>query len=99
MITEITIREGMYYCYQDEKYFYAWLEGIPAVKSVSGTPAGLTVAIELEEFDLDCFADLIGLLMRYGLDMRPLKACVTPQNEAWARDRTKFWFNKIFEDG
>ena len=95
MITEITIREGSYYCYQDEKYFYAWLEDIPAVKSVKGTPTGLAVAIEMDKFDIDCFADLIGLLRCYGLDMQPLRGCVTPQNEAWARER----YSKIFEDG
>lgn len=99
MILKIVIREKTYYCYQDEKHFFGWLEGIPSVKSVTGEPAGLAIAIEMDEFDLDDFADLIGLLMRYGLDMRPLRACVTPQNEAWVRDRTAFWYSKIFEDG
>jgi hypothetical protein len=41
--------------------------------------------------------ELIALLYRYGLDMRPLASFRTERNAAWfANDRRKFWHARVF---
>ena len=42
-MARVVIREGFYYCYQDEKHFYEWLESIRAVRKVVGGPGELTI--------------------------------------------------------
>ena len=34
----ILIKEPLLYCYQDEKHFFGWLEGLKALKGMKRTP-------------------------------------------------------------
>jgi hypothetical protein len=36
-----------YYCQTDENHFFAWLQSIPVVKEVKGTPSGLELIVQL----------------------------------------------------
>jgi hypothetical protein len=96
MSTELIIRESMYYCYQDEKHFFEWLESISAVKSVVGGPQGLSIQIADTGLDRDDWADLLGLFMRYGIDMSGLRDLVTPEYETWLKDPDKYWYSKMW---
>jgi hypothetical protein len=98
MASEFSIRESHYYTYQDEKRFYEWLESIPGVERVFGSPKGLTIRLADAGLDIDDWADLTALLIRYGIDMRILRDLVTPENEAWIKDRKRFWYVGIFGD-
>jgi hypothetical protein len=96
MSREVTIRESFYYCYQDEKHFFRWLESIPSVKRVVGGPKGLTIQFKAKGPDRDDWADLLGLLARYGIDMRPLRVLVTPEHESWLKDPRKYWHSMMW---
>ena|SRR5216684_2662314 len=98
MSKEFSIRESHYYTYQDEKRFYEWLESIPGIERVFGGPKGLTIQLSDAGLDIDDWADLTALLVRYGIDMRVLRDLVTPENEAWIKDPKRFWYSKVFGD-
>src|SRR5712664_420048 len=96
MRRELTIRESYYYCYQDEKHFFRWLESIPSVKRVTGGPKGLTIQFKASGLDRDDWYDLIGLFARYGIDMRGLRDFVTPEHENWLKDPQKYWHSMMW---
>jgi len=96
MSNQFTIRESHYYTYQDEKHFYEWLESIPGVERVLGGPQGLTIQLADAGLDIDDWADLTALLVRYSIDMRVLRDLITLENEVWIKDPKRFWYSKIF---
>jgi hypothetical protein len=96
MQSELVIRESPYYCYLDEKNFFAWLESISAVKSVAGGPKGLTIEFVDAGLARDDWADLLGLFARYGIDMAGLRDLVTPEHEAWLKDPDKYWHARLW---
>lgn len=96
MRNEFTIKETHYYTYQDEKHFFKWLNSISGVEKVVGGPKGLTIHLTTKGLDIDDWADLSALLVRYGIDMSAMRGLVTPENEAWVKDPKRFWYAKIF---
>ena len=66
------------------------------MESVKGGPQGLTIRIAEKGLDRDDWADLLGLLARYGLDMRPLQALITPEHEAWLKDPDAYWYASMW---
>lgn len=95
----IIIREpGPFYSPLDEDYFFEWLQSIPVVKEVNGVKGGrLEITIE-EPVNEECLADLMAVLSRYSVDLKPLKSLCAPNNEKWFRDPNKYWYPAIFED-
>ena len=95
-IKELIIQEGKYYSQADEKAFYDRLNQLRCVKSVRGEPDGLHIALSRPPTQMQ-LQELIALLYRYGLDMRPLASLPTERNAAWfANDRKMFWHAKVF---
>ena len=99
MTRELIVRESFYYCYQDEKHFFHWLESIPSVKSVVGGPRGLAIRFADAGLDRDDWADLLGLFARYDIDMRGLRDLVTSEHETWLKDPTNHWHEKMWGPG
>lgn len=94
---KITIREPVpYFSEGDEDSFFHWLKSIDAVEDFVGTPKGLEITLT-EPVDDFSLRELIGLLRRYGLDMKWLRKLRTPQNEAWFVDEKKFWHDAVFK--
>jgi len=80
----------------DEKSFFDRLQALRCVVSVVGAPDGLHVLLSKPPTDLQ-LRELIALLYRYDLDMRPLAALRTERNAAWFSDRKKaFWHSSVF---
>ena len=84
-----------YYCEADEEHFFAWLENIPAIKIVTGTPKGLTLTIE-EPIDKLSFYELVGLLTRYQLDRSCLRPLCESQADPWFADTKNYWYASVF---
>jgi hypothetical protein len=94
----IVIKEpGPFYSPQDEDYFFEWLQSISEVKEVSRVKGGLQVTIE-EPVNEGCLADLMAVLSRYSVGLKPLKALCAANNEKWFRDPLKYWYLEIFGD-
>ena len=93
---ELIIQEGTYYSQADEKAFFDRLNELRCVKSVRGAPDGLHVVLSRPPTEMQ-LRELIALLCRYGLDMRPLAALRTERNAAWfVKDRKTFWHARMF---
>lgn len=94
-MTTILVKEPQFYCYQDEKHFFGWLEGLKALKKVKRTSEGLALTFE-NPIDDDSLADLVGLLTRYRIDRKDLKVFRNETNRKWfARSRT-YWYRSVF---
>lgn len=96
MITLIIKEPNPFFSYLDEKSFFDWLESIPAVKSVVGTPQGLEVSLEspLDEKNL---SDLIAVMHRYGIEKKHLRDLCTSENESWFKNTDKYWYKSVFD--
>jgi hypothetical protein len=95
---KIVIREpAPFFSDSDEDSFFHWLKSIGAVKDFVGGPSGLEVALE-DPVEDSSLRELIGLLTRYGLDMKCLRGLRTPQNEAWFADAQMYWHKSVFKD-
>lgn len=84
-----------FYCEADEDHFFAWLHGIAAVKAVVGTPEGLDLTIE-SPIDPLSFYELVGLMTRYHLDMKPLRRLCEDHADPWFRDKKNVWYESVF---
>ena len=85
----------LWYCYADEKSFFGWLEAISPVKEVVGKPDGLHVTLSRHP-SRNQLMDLIELLYRYELDMKPLAELRTPRNQNWFADPKAYWHGRVF---
>lgn len=85
-----------FYCESDEDHFFAWLESIPAVKAVAGTPEGLNLTVE-EPIDQLSFYELVGLMTRYQLDKKSLRPLCESHADPWFIDTKNYWYGSVFE--
>jgi hypothetical protein len=93
----IVITEPAFYCHQDEKCFFKWLEGLKAWKSTKHTPKGLCIEFSLP-IDDDSLADLIGLLTRYRVSRTSLRGFLTPENQEWFARSRSYWYRAVFRN-
>jgi hypothetical protein len=82
---------------QDEDHFFAWLEEVPAVRDIKGTPDGLEIELA-KPVDRVSFYGLVGLLTRYGLDRTSLQVLCEENEDPWFHDPGNYWFKSVFED-
>ncbi len=80
----------------DEDCFFQWLKSIAAVKEFVGCSSGLEIT--LVDPDDAGLRELVGLMTRYGLDMKWLRNLRTVQNGSWFADDKKCWYRSVFED-
>lgn len=86
---------SLFHCEPDEDHFFAWLEGISAVKSVVGTQDGLNLTIEVP-IDRASFYELVGLMTRYQLDKKSLRQLCEGHEDAWFNDAKNYWYASVF---
>lgn len=86
---------SVYYCEPDEEHFFSWLRAIPAIREVTGTPAGLELIVD-EPIDKVSFYELVGLLTRYGLDSKCLQPLCCLQTDPWFNDPKNYWYANVF---
>lgn len=84
-----------FYCESDEEHFFAWLQSIPAVKTVVGTPAGLDLTVEFP-IDRLSFYELVGLMTRYQLDKKSLRKLCEAHADPWFNDAGNYWYASVF---
>jgi hypothetical protein len=91
------IQERTYYSQRDEDHFFAWLEAIPGVTRIVGTPEGLRVTLRSKRLSDFALRDLLALHFRYGLRMTELAQFENPKNTSWFRSPTAYWHKKVFQ--
>ena len=86
-----------FYSDGDEDCFFGWLKSIEAVQDFERVRGGLELTLTDPVHDF-CLRELLGLTMRYGLDMKWLRALRTPENEKWFVNDQMYWHEKVFKD-
>jgi hypothetical protein len=95
-LAQIVVQEGQYFSPSDEKAFFEWLQSIPGVKSVAGTPEGLVIELRSRRMSRTALYELLALHARYGLPMNALAQFKTAENESWFADPKKYWYQHVF---
>jgi hypothetical protein len=93
---KLIVKEGMYFSQLDEDHFFGWLQSIPGVVGVAGTPEGLVVTLRSKNLSERALRDLLALHFRYGLPMKSLAQFETTKNNSWFRSPEKYWYKKVF---
>lgn len=84
-----------FYCEVDEDHFFAWLQGIAAVKAVVGKPDGLHLTVDVP-IDRLSFYELVGLMARYQLDKKCLRPLCEGHIDPWFTDSKNYWYKSVF---
>lgn len=84
-----------FYCEADEDHFFAWLQGIAAIKAVTVTPDGLDLKIETP-IDRVSFYELAGLMTRYQLDKKCLQPLCNGHEDPWFNDKKNYGYKFVF---
>lgn len=91
----VPCRKVIFYSRGDEASFFAFAGGIPAVTKVEGVAESLVLHLRPKVSDAS-LRDLIALLYRYKIDMRPLAELKTKKNSEWFCDPASYWHKKVF---
>jgi hypothetical protein len=92
----LLIREGTYFSQSDEDAFFSWLQSIPGVLRVVGTPDGLVVTLRTKRLSQMALRELLALHFRYGLPMHELAQFETSQNKSWFCAPGMYWHKAVF---
>ena len=93
---KLRVFEGSYYSQADESAFFAWLESIPGVTSVIGTPFGLEVTLRSKALSQTALRELLAIHYRYGLPMKDLAQFRTLGNSSWFENPSSYWHAMVF---
>ena len=91
MTRSFTIREPRYFSYLDEKSFFSWLNSIDDVARVTGSLDGLQVHIVDSCLSRRGLSDLIAVLVRYSVDIRPIHDVVSDDDRSWFFESDSYW--------
>lgn len=94
-MTQIPCRWVKFYSQGDEAAFFSFAEGIPAVRKVEGISDSIVLHLRPPVSD-NSLRDLLALLFRYKVDMRPLAELKTRENSDWFCDAEAYWHKKVF---
>jgi len=93
---KLILRGPRYYSPGDEKAFFDWLCAIPCVKGVQGELRDLHVTLKRQPGNTD-LRELLALLFRYRMNMKPLAAMRTARNAAWfSENKNAYWHARVF---
>jgi len=96
MPRKLVIKSGIFYSQGDEKAFFDWLQSLSCVERVDGQLDELHIAFVKQPNNSE-LRELIALLHRYRLDMKPLAAFKNKRNAAWfAQNRNSYWHIRVF---
>jgi hypothetical protein len=94
--SKLVIVGGKYFSPGDEDAFFRWLSSLACVRKVVGRLRGLHIFLRRSPNDEE-LRELIALLYRYQLNMRPLAAFKSKQNAAWFHGNSKaYWHTRVF---
>ena len=93
---KLFVFEGQYYSPSDESAFHGWLNSVPGVTRVEGTPDGLEVTLRSRLLSASSLRELLALHFRYRLPMQDLSQFRTEKNASWFMDRAAYWYPFVF---
>lgn len=94
MIVEIELQT--FYSEGDESRFFEGLRGNKAVKGSRGVGRNLLLTVDPKALNRDRLWDLISLLWRYGIPLRPLRTLASAKRFASFKDKRMYWYDELF---
>jgi hypothetical protein len=95
---DIRIRMSEFYSEKDEQHFFETLKQIRSIRSFRGVGRDLILSIDVKSLSVVVFQELIALLRRYRVPLRPLSALADTKTLAWIKDPQYFWYKHIFDN-
>lgn len=95
MIIELEL--GMYYSQGDEDRFFLGLKTNRAVVKFRGAGNNLLVTVNSRNMTKEGLWDLIALLWRYKVPLRPLKIFAQSKKFSWLNNKEMFWYKDMFK--
>jgi len=92
----IRIRLSSFYSHGDESRFFNGLKENSAVKDVRGIGRDLIIRLKKRSLDQAAARDLIALLWRYGITLKPLRRLSREKKLVWLHDKDGYWYKSMF---
>lgn len=95
-LVSVRISLSSFYSKGDENRFFWGLEQNPAVVHFRGVETDLVVRLEGHALDRMAAKDLIALLWRYGISIKPLAVLFSHKKYSWVRDKKGYWYKSLY---
>jgi hypothetical protein len=93
--TDIDLVDVRYYSKNDEHAFFDWLHKLKCVIKIHGHRNILTITVR-NNLDEDDLRDLMALLYRYRINMKPLAKFDRPEFRKWLHYKKSYWHSEMF---
>ncbi|MFZ6760999.1 hypothetical protein ACO0K9_27660 [Undibacterium sp. Ji50W] len=93
---KIQIKLTTFYTTKDEARLFMALRDISALKSMQGIDRSLQIDFDLRKLSRDSVFELIGILTRYQIDLKPLSVLAERSKLAWIKDKKWYWHVGMF---
>ncbi|MCA8424548.1 hypothetical protein LGN30_15265 [Burkholderia seminalis] len=94
---KIDFELSKFYSPGDEARFFSGLRDIRPVKDVTGVGRGIQVCLDARLLSRDSLWDLISLLWRYQIPLRPLAVLSKSKKFLWIKGKQFYWHESMFE--
>lgn len=94
---KLQIELSKFYTEKDELRFFIALREISALKSIQGVGRSLILDLELRGLGRDSLFELIGILTRYQISLKPLGILADRSKFAWLKDKRWYWYAGMFD--
>lgn len=85
-----------FYSHGDEARFFSGLRDIRAVRDVVGVGRGIQVDLDARLLSKELLWELIALLWRYQIALRPLAVLSQQKKFLWIKDDRSYWHRSMF---
>ncbi|MFZ6781168.1 hypothetical protein ACO0LD_30405 [Undibacterium sp. Ji83W] len=93
---KLQIELTKFYTEKDESRFFMALREISALKSIQGVGRSLIIDFDLRGLGRDSLLELIGILTRYQINLKPLAILAERSRFTWLKDKTWYWYAGMF---
>lgn len=83
----------------DERRFFEGLAGVRGVQKFIGSGRDLIITLNVRRLNNESVRDLIALLWRYGVQLKPLAEIAATRRFSWLNDPEWYWSQSMFEEG
>ncbi|WP_198120214.1 hypothetical protein [Massilia rhizosphaerae] len=94
---KILIDLSEFYSYADEQRFFNGLKDIPGVQKIKGVDTSLCLTLNIAKLNREGFFDLVGLLRRYMIPLKPLAVLSEKSKFNWIREPRWYWTSDMFD--
>ena len=85
-----------FYSQGDERRLFQGFKEIAAIRNVQGVGRDLLLDIEVAALNKEATRELIALLWRYGIPLKPLRALAEKKKYVWLNDAQGYWHSAMF---